>query len=191
MAISLSKGSSISLEKEAPGLSAIRLGLGWGLKKSGLFGKGQSVDLDASCIMMNEAGSVLDTVWFGQLKSKDGSVQHSGDDVKGGGGENEPNEEININLSRVPSGVVNIFFTVNSFSGETFKGIPRAFCTLRDSSTNKEVAHYDLSIEGGKHTALVIAKLHRENDSWGFCAVGEWGNGITCDELYPLIKTLI
>lgn len=189
MAIKLTKGANISLAKEAPGLTDATLGLGWGQKKTkGFLGRTKlvDVDLDASCLMFN-GQRIVDTIWFQQLKSKDGSVEHTGDDLTGGGKEGTPNEEIVVQLNAVPKNVSTLVFTVNSFSSDSFDGIPNAFCVLKDHKTGNVIAKYDLSVQGGGHTGLVIAKLYRHNNEWKFKALGEWGEGRTVDKLLPII----
>lgn len=172
------KGESIRLKSKSEAqLTKVAVGLGWGKKrKKGFFGgiKEIDVDLDASCIVYNGAKSAIDTVWFGDLRSSDGSVQHTGDDLVGGGSENEPNEVINVNLSNLPSSVESIVFVVNSYSGETFEGVPFAFCNVVDlSSGSEEVARYNLQTDGGSHKGFIIAKLRRDGGSWSFEAIGE------------------
>ncbi|HEB80230.1 MAG TPA: TerD family protein [Rhodospirillales bacterium] len=172
------KGQSIQLKsKSGAQLTRIAVGLGWGKKKKkGFFGgvKEVGVDLDASCILYGSDKVAVDTVYFGQLQSSDHSVQHTGDDLVGGGGENEPNEVINVNLSSVPSHVNSIVFVVNSYSGETFEGVPFAFCNVADlSSGSAEVARYNLQTDGGSHKGFVIAKLRRDAGGWSFEAIGE------------------
>ena len=131
MAVSLQKGQKISLSKEAGGeLTQVKLGLGWDVsqgpqdKKGGLLGKlfggssgGDSIDLDASCIMFDSNKQPVDAIWFSQLKSKDGSVVHTGDNRTGDGDGDD--EVINVDLSKVPANVVSLVFTVNSFTGQT------------------------------------------------------------------------
>ncbi len=189
MAISLTKGGNISLEKVAPNLTSIALGLGWGqIEKKGFFGKKKvSVDLDASCLLFDQDKNLVDSVWFQQLKSNDGSIVHTGDDLTGGGKEGSPNETIDVHFKNIPNHITTLIFTVNSFSSETFDGIPNAFCVLKDLKTNEEIARYNISVEGGAHTGLVIAKLYRHNSDWKFKALGEWGQGRTFDKLMPII----
>ena len=172
------KGQSIELKsKTGAQLTSVAVGLGWGKKtKKGFFGgtKQVGVDLDASCILYDGSKADIDTVWFGNLRSSDGSVQHTGDDLVGGGGENDPNEVINVDLSRVPNQVQSIVFVVNSYSGETFEGVPFAFCNVVDlSAGSSEVARYNLQTDGGSHMGFVIAKLRRDGASWSFEAIGE------------------
>ena len=176
------KGQSIQLKsKSGAQLTKIAVGLGWGKKrKKGFFGgiKEIGVDLDASCIIYDGDKMAIDTVWFGNLRSSDGSVQHTGDDRVGGGSEGEPNEIINVDLSRLPGQVKSIVFVVNSYSGETFEGVPFAFCNVVDlSSGSMEVARYNLQTDGGSHKGFIIAKLRRDGNGWNFEAIGERSTG--------------
>ncbi|CAK8723256.1 MAG: tellurium resistance protein TerZ [Candidatus Electronema aureum] len=191
MSINLSKGANISLAKEAPHLTDAVLGLGWGQRKEkGFLGLSKlvDVDLDASCLLFDEQKILKDAVWFRQLQSKDGSVSHSGDDRSGGGQADDPNEEILVRLNAVPSNISTLMFTVNSFLNDSFDGVPNAFCILKDNKTGKIIAKYDLSVEGGSKTGLVIAKLYRHNGEWKFKAIGEWGAGRTFNDLMPIIS---
>ena len=151
MAVNLSKGQKISLEKEAGGaLSQIKMGLGWDVgaapQKSGgflggLFGgggsAGGSIDLDASCIMLDANKQMVDAIWFGQLQSKDSSIQHTGDNRTGAGDGDD--EVINVNLSRIPDHVQALVFTVNSFTGQTFATVNNAFCRLVNAIVKTEL----------------------------------------------------
>ena len=198
MAVNLSKGQKISLEKEAGGaLSQIKMGLGWDVgaapQKSGgflggLFGgggsAGGSIDLDASCIMLDANKQMVDAIWFGQLQSKDSSMQHTGDNRTGAGDGDD--EVINVNLSRIPDHVQALVFTVNSFTGQTFATVNNAFCRLVNASNNSEVARYDLSAQGS-HTALILAKIYRHNGEWKMHAIGETASGRTFHDLMPAI----
>ena len=198
MSVNLSKGQKISLEKEAGGaLSQIKMGLGWDVgaapQKSGgflggLFGgggsAGGSIDLDASCIMLDANKQMVDAIWFGQLQSKDSSIQHTGDNRTGAGDGDD--EVINVNLSRIPDHVQALVFTVNSFTGQTFATVNNAFCRLVNASSNSEVARYDLSAQGS-HTALILAKIYRHNGEWKMHAIGETASGRTFHDLMPAI----
>ncbi|MFC2504079.1 MAG: TerD family protein [Cardiobacterium sp.] len=189
MAVNLQKGQKISLEKEAGGaLTSVVMGLGWDVaKKKGLFGFGggnQSIDLDASCFMFDDNNRPVDLVYFGHLRSNDGSIQHSGDNLTGEGDGDD--EQIAVNLARVPAQVKSLVFTVNNFTGQDFSQVENAYCRLVDGQSGKEIARYDLSAQG-KHTAQVMAKLYRHNGEWKMHAIGENGQGRTADELLPLI----
>ena len=189
MSVNLQKGQKISLDKEAGGtLSRIVMGLGWdAIKKGGLFGFGarsESVDLDASCLMFDESGKTVDAVWFRQLKSKDGSIVHTGDNRTGAGDGDD--EQIMVDLSRVPGHVKSLVFTVNSFTGQNFSQVQNAYCRILNAADQKEVARYDLSVQGA-HTAQIMAKLYRHNGEWKMHAIGENGSGRTFDDLMPMI----
>ncbi|MDP2310789.1 MAG: TerD family protein [Pseudomonadota bacterium] len=190
MALSLSKGQKISLEKTAGNtLSRVIMGLGWDAKKTGgffgFFQQDQAIDLDATCVLFDARGEVVDTVWFKQLQSKDGSIVHTGDNRTGAGDGDD--EQINVDLSRIPSGVQNLVFVVNSFTGQSFDQIQNAFCRLVDSTTDKEIARFELS-GGGTHTAQVMVRLYRDGGAWQMHAIGEKTSGRTYQELLPAIK---
>ena len=189
MSVNLQKGQKISLDKEAGGsLSRVVMGLGWdAIKKKGLFGFGartESVDLDASCLLFDENGRAVDAVWFRQLKSKDGSIVHTGDNRTGAGEGDD--EQIVVDLSHVPPQVRALVFTVNSFTGQNFSQVENAYCRIVNAANQQEVARYDLSVQGA-HTAQIMAKLYRHNGAWKMHAIGENGSGRTFDELMPRI----
>ena len=190
MAVNLQKGQKISLEKEAGGaLNRVTMGLGWDVAKSkGFFGfgggKSESVDLDASCVLFDEANRPVDVVWFRQLKSRDGSISHSGDNRTGAGDGDD--EQIVVELNRVPESVRSLVFTVNSFTGQNFSTVENAYCRLLNASNNQEVARFNLSVQGS-HTAQIMAKLYRHNGEWKMHAIGENGVGRTFDDLMPQI----
>ena len=190
MAVNLQKGQKISLEKEAGGsLNRVTMGLGWDVAKSkGFFGfgggKGEAVDLDASCVMFDEANRPVDVVWFRQLKSRDGSISHSGDNRTGAGEGDD--EQIVVELNNVPAGVKSLVFTVNSFTGQNFSTVENAYCRLVNAANNQEVARFNLSVQGS-HTAQIMAKLYRHNNEWKMHAIGENGTGRTFDDLMPQI----
>lgn len=189
MAINLQKGQKISLDKEAGvKLTKIIMGLGWDpVKTKGFLGFGsktQEIDLDASCILFDEQGQPFDAAWFRQLKSKDGSVVHTGDNRTGAGDGDD--EQIAVDLTRVPTNVKSLVFTVNSFTGQNFSQIENATCRIVNAANNQEVARFNLSTLGS-HNAQIMAKLYRHNDEWKMHAIGEIGNGRTFDELMPQI----
>lgn len=189
MPINLQKGQKISLEKEAGGsLNKIIMGLGWDAVKSkgflGFGGKAPEIDLDASCIMFDEQGNQTDAAWFRQLKSKDGSVVHTGDNRTGAGDGDD--EQIEVDLTKVPANVKSLVFTVNSFTGQNFSQIENATCRIVDASDNKEVARFNLSALGN-HNAQIMVKIYRHNGAWKVHAIGEIGNGRTFADLMPQI----
>ena len=184
--VSLSKGQTLSLAKQGGrSLSRITVGSGWGRRK-GIFGS-KSVDLDASCILVDSANSRVDQVWFNQTASKCGSIVHGGDDRSGGGDATKPNETIDIMLDNIPAHVETVFLTINSFLNDSFKGIPNAFINVVDKDTSEEVCRYDLSSLGGDNTALVLGKFSRSNGGWEFTALEIFAMGRTIESLDNVI----
>ena len=200
MAVNLTKGQKISLAKSNGGaLSEVIMGLGWDMAGSsgkkgllgGLFGGGGSVnhiDLDASCLVFDENKNLVDIVYFGQLGSKDGSIKHTGDNLTGEGDGDD--EEIIVNLNKVPASVKTLIFTVNSYRGQTFAQVENAFCRLVDKSNNEEIARYNLSAQGN-HTAMIMAKVYRHNGEWKMHAIGENANGTTAHDLAGVVKPFL
>ena len=191
MAVNLGKGQKISLAKSGSGgggLTRVAMGLGWdAVKKKGFFGRSKSadIDLDASCLLFDAKGGLVDQVWFSQLRSKDGSVVHTGDNLTGAGEGDD--EVITVDLTTVPPQVQTLVFVVNSFTGQDFSQIENAFCRLVDSTTNTEVARYALS-GSGTHNAQIMAKLTREGSSWAMTALGERAQGRTFRDLIPAVS---
>ena len=191
MSVNLQKGQKISLDKEAGGgLSRVTMGLGWdAIKSKGFFGfgggKSDAVDLDASVVMFDESNKPVDVIWFRQLKSKDGSIVHTGDNRTGAGDGDD--EKITVDLSAVPASVKALVFTVNSFTGQTFATVENAYCRLINAGNQQEVARFNLSVTGS-HSAQIMAKLYRHGGEWKMHAIGENGNGRTFDDLMPQIS---
>ena len=189
MPVNLQKGQKISLHKEAGvKLSSIIMGLGWdAVKKTSFFGFGgeKSIDLDASCLLFDENRVLVDAVWFRQLKSRDGSIKHTGDNLTGAGDGDD--EQIVVNLDMVPIIVKSLVFTVNSFTGQDFSKVANAFCRIVNKDDNKELARYNLSVEGN-HNAQIMAKIYRHNGEWKMHAIGENGTGRTFQDLLPHIS---
>ena len=194
MAINLQKGQKISLSKESGStLSKIVMGLGWDAKTpkvgliKGMFGGGNkdsAIDLDASCVLFNDENKVVDIVYFGQLKSRDGSILHTGDNRTGEGDGDD--EQIIVDLIKIPENVKSLVFTVSSYTGETFNTVENAYCRIVDNNNNNEIARYTLTAQGS-HTAQIMAKLYRHNGEWKMHAIGENGTGRTIENLLPLI----
>jgi tellurium resistance protein TerZ len=187
--VNLTKGQTVSLEKKSGGaLSKVRMGLGWDAAPArGLFGRkrAQSIDLDASALLFDGSGKLVDEVWFRHLTSKDGSVKHTGDNVTGAGEGDD--ESIKVDLSTVPATVSTIVFTVNSFTGQDFSQIENAFCRLVDEAGETEIARYELT-GSGTHTAQIMAKVARQGAGWSMTAIGEPATGRTFQDLLPAIK---
>lgn len=192
MSVSLSKGERINLQKSGGGsLTEVTMGLGWDVAKSkGFFGfgGGGSIDLDASCLMFDEAKNLVDTIWFCQLQSRDGSIRHTGDNLTGAGDGDD--EQIIVNLEKVPAQVKTLIFTVNSFTGQSFDKVENAFCRLVDNSNHQEIAKFNLSTQGSQ-TAQIMAKVYRHNNAWKMHAIGEPANGKTFQDLLPAIQSVL
>lgn len=191
--VSLTKNQTVSLSKQSSALSQLQFGLGWDpIKKKGLFGGlfsgGDSIDLDAGCVLMDSSGNTIDTIWFRKLTSSCGSVVHSGDNLTGEGDGDD--EVITVNLTRLPSNVEYLAFTVNSFRGQTFNDVENAFCRVVDQS-GKELARYKLT-EQGSHTGIVISSLRRNAGNWDFTAHGHACRGRTIDDMHTdIVATVV
>jgi tellurium resistance protein TerZ len=187
VSVSLSKGQKVSLTKsDGGGLARVRMGLGWdAMRKKGLFGsRKQTIDLDASALLFDGAGELVDQVWWKQLRSRDGAVQHTGDNLTGEGEGDD--ESIRVDLAALPANVTTIVFTVNSFTGQDFSQIENAFCRLIDESTETEIARYELT-GAGSHTAQIMAKVARDGSGWAMTAIGSPTSGRTFHDLLPAI----
>jgi tellurium resistance protein TerZ len=184
VAISLSKGQRVSLEKETgKTLNNIVMGLGWDVReKKGFFGfgGGGSIDLDASVGIFDSSGKLVDQVWYRQLKSKDGSILHTGDNVTGAGDGDD--EQIRVSLSQVPGNIQTMVFVVSSFSNDTFDEIENAYCRMVDSQNNEEILRYALSGQG-THTAQIMVSVYRKGSGWSVRAIGEKCNGRSITDL--------
>jgi tellurium resistance protein TerZ len=186
--VSLTKGQTVSLRKEGGTLRAVRMGLGWdAAAKKGMFGRmrAQSIDLDASALLFDGTGRLVDQVWFQQLVSRDGSVQHTGDNRTGAGDGDD--ESIRVDLGSVPQNVQSLVFTVNSFTGQDFSQIENAFCRLIDETTEAEIARYELT-GSGTHTAQIMARVSRDGTGWSMTAIGVPASGRTFHDLLPTIS---
>jgi tellurium resistance protein TerZ len=178
VAVSLNKGQKLSLEKSGGGsLTRVFLGLGWDAVAKGLFRKKSiDVDLDASCLVFDGNGKLVDEVWFQQLRSKDGSITHTGDNLTGEGDGDD--EVIYVDLPAVPAAVQTLVFTVSSFTGQNFSQVQNAVVRVVDAAQSQpvELARYELS-DAGPHTAQIMAKLTREGSGWAVTAIGAPANG--------------
>ncbi len=174
MAISLSKGGNISLTKQAPGLSEVTVGLGWDERVT----DGADFDLDAVAFLCNANGRVrgnTDFIFYNNLTSGDGSVQHLGDNLTGVGAGDD--EQIKVALNRVPADVEKIAICVTVHDAETrrqnFGMVNNAFVRVVNNADGKELARYDLSEDMSMETAMIFAEVYRRNNEWKFKAIGQ------------------
>ena len=174
MSVTLNKGGNVSLSKEAPGLTAVIVGLGWDPRTT----SGADFDLDASALMCNISGKILSDghfVFFNNLTSPDGSVKHSGDNLTGGGDGDD--EQIKVNLSEVPAECDKLVFPVSIYEaesrGQNFGQVRNAFIRIVNQADSIELARYDLSEDASSETAMIFGELYRNNGEWKFRAVGQ------------------
>ena len=174
--VNLVKGQKINLEKTDGGsLTKVFMGLGWDPAP------GQDdIDLDASCICFDSSKNVVDTIYFGNLDGAGGSIVHSGDNLTGDGEGDD--EVINVDLSRVPSNIESLVFTINSFQGQTFNDVANCFARLVDSSSRKELCIFKLA-EKGANTAVIMCRIYRYNGQWKISAMGNPASGTTASDL--------
>ncbi len=185
MAINLQKGQRISLEKtNGSKLQNVCVGINWGaIEKKGMFGFGttkEAVDLDASCALFNDAKQTVDVVYFGSLKSKDGAIKHSGDDLTGdmSGDDGLDNEILTIDFSQLNPDITYVAFVLNSFRGHDFGTIPFASIRIYEGTAkrvNEIFATFDIAKGAGfaGHTSMVMGVFYKKNGEWKFNAVGE------------------
>ncbi len=166
MGVSLTKGGNVSLSKEAPGLTAVLVGLGWDARTT----TGVDFDLDASAIMVNADGKVVSNshfIFFNNTTSPEGSVEHTGDNLTGEGAGDD--EAIKVNLASVPAEIDKIIFPVSIYEAETrsqgFGQVRNAFIRIVNQTGGTE----DASTE----TAMVFGELYRNGADWKFRAVGQ------------------
>lgn len=174
MALSLQKGGNLSLTKTDPSLTKIIVGLGWDPRAT----DGAEFDLDASAFLLNASGKVrgdTDFIFYNQLKSTDGSVEHAGDNRTGAGDGDD--EVVKVDLSRVPADVDKIVFTVTIHDADirrqSFGQVGGAFIRVVNEVTGAEVVRYDLAEDASTETAMIFAELYRNNGEWKFRAIGQ------------------
>ena len=173
MPVSLSKGGNVSLSKEAPGLTALTIGLGWNARVT----DGAAFDLDAVVFMCGEDGKVLTDqhfVFYGNKVSPESSVQHMGDNQTGAGDGDD--ETVKIDLGKVPAEVKKMVFGVTIHEAEgrkqSFGQVDGAYMRALNSSDNAELAKYDLSEDYSTETALIFGEVYRNGAEWKMKAVG-------------------
>lgn len=178
MAISLSKGGNVSLSKSEPGLKRILIGLGWDARST----DGADFDLDASAFMLGANGKVPNEkafIFYNNLKSPDGSVEHTGDNKTGSGDGDD--EAIKVNLDQVPADIQTVAITVTIHDAEgrkqNFGQVKNAFIRIVNDETDKEIARYDLSEDYSTETAMIFGEIYRHNSDWKFRAVGQGYSG--------------
>ena len=179
MAVSLSKGQKVDLTKGNPGLTKVLVGLGWDVNK---YDGGADFDLDAAAFLTKDNDKVAsdeDFVCYNNLKHKSGAVEHMGDNRTGEGEGDD--EEIKIDLAKVPASVAKIAFTVTidqaQERGQNFGQISNAYIRVVDVATNRELIRYDLGEDCSIETAVVVGERYRHGSDWKFNAIGSGFQG--------------
>ena len=179
MAVSLTKGQKVDLTKGNPGLNNLLIGLGWDVNK---FDGGSDFDLDTAAFLLGADGktaSDADFVFYGNLKHASGGVEHQGDNLTGAGDGDD--EQIKVDLSKVPEAVEKIDFTVTIYEAEerrqNFGQVSNAFIRIVDEANNTELIRYDLGEDFSIETAVVVGELYRNNGEWKFNAIGSGFQG--------------
>lgn len=174
MGVSLAKGGNVSLTKEAPGLTNVIVGLGWDVRTT----TGADHDLDASAIMLGANGKALSDahfVFFNNLTSPDGTVEHTGDNLTGEGEGDD--EAVKVNLAAMAPEVVKIVFPVSIYDADgrrqSFGQVTNAFIRVVNEADQREITRFDLSEDASTETAMVFGELYRHQGDWKFRAVGQ------------------
>ena len=179
MPVCLQKGQKVSLTKGNPGLTKVVVGLGWDVNA---FDTGGSFDLDAAAFMLTDSGKVScqnDFIYYGNLTHPSGSVQHQGDNLTGVGDGDD--EQIRIDLSKVPANITKIGFTVTIYDAEArhqnFGQVNNAFVRIYNEANGEELLRYDLGEDFSIETAAVFGELYKHGDEWKFNAIGSGFQG--------------
>ena len=179
MPVCLQKGQKVSLTKTNPGLTHVIVGVSWDVNQ---FDTGGSFDLDSAAFMLTDSGKVSaqeDFLFYGNLKHPSGSVEHLGDNRTGEGEGDD--EQIRIDLSKVPANISKIAFTVTIYEADTrrqnFGQVNNSFVRIYNADTNEELIRYDLGEDFSIETAAVFGELYRNGDEWKFNAIGSGFQG--------------
>lgn len=179
MPVSLKKGQKVDLTKGNPGLTNVIVGLGWDVNN---FDTGGSFDLDAAAFLLADSGKTTqseDFVFYGNLKHPSGSVEHLGDNLTGAGDGDD--EQIVIDLSRVPEQITHIAFTATIYEADerrqNFGQVSNAFIRICNQATGEEMLRYDLGEDFSIETAVVFGELYKHNGEWKFNAIGSGYQG--------------
>lgn len=174
MPINLTKGQKVSLTKGNPGLTNVMVGIGWDVNA---FDTGSDFDLDTAAFLLNDTGKVTsssDFVFYGNLVHSSQSVQHMGDNLTGAGDGDD--EQIRVDLTKVPANVQKIVFTVTIYEAESrrqnFGQVNNAFIRICNEATGEEILRYDLGEDFSIETAAVFGELYKNNGEWKFNAIG-------------------
>jgi tellurium resistance protein TerZ len=169
--IELTRGQEIVLAADdGTPLHRITMGIGWAqAPNAGALSAGsREVDLDASAVQFANR-ELFDLAFYNNLRTRDGSVVHLGDNRTGHGEGDD--ETITVDLDKVYERVDAIVLLVSSYQGQSLEWISRAYCRVLDED-DAELARFTLTL-GVSDTGLVMATLVRAPDGWRLRAVGE------------------
>lgn len=179
MPINLSKGQKVDLTKGNPGLKSVMVGLGWDVN---VFDSGADFDLDAAAFMLGADGKCpteKEFVFYGNLKHVSNAVTHMGDNLTGEGDGDD--EQIRVDLSKIPENICKIAFTVTIYDAETrrqnFGQVSNAFIRIVDEATGTELIRYDLGEDFSIETAVVVGEMYKYGSEWKFNAIGSGFQG--------------
>ncbi len=179
MAVTLRKGQKVDLTKGNPSLKKILVGLGWDVKR---YDGGFDFDLDAAAFLLGANGKVnsdADFVFYNNLKDPSGAVEHMGDNLTGAGEGDD--EEVRIDLEKIPANVEKIDFTVTIYDADvrnqTFGQVENAYIRVVDDATGQELIRYDLGEDFSVETAVVVGEIYRNKGEWKFNAIGSGFSG--------------
>ena len=172
--ISLQKGQKVDLTKSHPAVTKVVVGLGWDTNK---YEGAANFDLDASAFMVNSAGVVAndkDFIYYNNLKSADGSILHTGDNLTGDGDGDD--EQIKVDLASIPEGIEKVAFAVTIYDAvarnQNFGQVSNAFVRVFDEATGEELIRYDLGEDFSVETAVIVGEFYRKDGEWKFSAIG-------------------
>jgi tellurium resistance protein TerD len=174
MGVTLAKGGNVSLSKAAPNLTQVQVGLGWKARST----TGAAFDLDASALLCANGRVLGDEyfIFYNNLKSPDGSVEHTGDELVGGTGGGD-DETVLVDLTLVPAHVGKIVFPVSIYDADTrqqtFGQVTDAYIRVVNQADGQELARYDLTEDASSETAMIFGELYRHGGEWKFRAVGQ------------------
>ncbi|QJY45835.1 TerD family protein [Pseudonocardia broussonetiae] len=174
MSVSLAKGGNVSLSKEAPGLTNVIVGVGWDVRAT----TGADFDLDVSAIMLGADGRVLSDshfIFFNNLISPDGTVEHTGDNLTGEGEGDD--EQLKVDLAGMSPQVDKIVFPVSIYDADnrrqSFGQVANAFIRIVNAAGESEITRFDLTEDASTETAMLFGELYRRGPEWKFRAIGQ------------------
>jgi tellurium resistance protein TerD len=174
VSVSLTKGGNVSLTKQAPHLTAVIVGLGWDVRST----TGTDFDLDTSAIVAGADDRVLSDkhfVFFNNLTTPDGTVEHTGDNLTGEGAGDD--EQVKVDLAAMAPQADKVVFAVSIYDADarsqSFGQVRNAYIRVVNQDGGAEIARYDLSEDASTETAMVFGELYRNGSEWKFRAVGQ------------------